>query len=44
MKKFGILILIVAMVCSAAVVSAEEWQPQRPITLIVPWAASVRQV
>ena len=38
MKKFGILILIVAMVCSAAVVSA-EWQPQRPITLIVPWAA-----
>ncbi|RJQ56158.1 MAG: tripartite tricarboxylate transporter substrate binding protein [Desulfobacteraceae bacterium] len=38
MKKAGILVLIVAMVFSAAVVSA-EWKPARPISLIVPWAA-----
>ena len=38
MKKIGILIFIVTMVFSAALVQA-EWQPNRPITLIVPWAA-----
>ncbi|MDJ0819157.1 MAG: tripartite tricarboxylate transporter substrate binding protein [Desulfobacterales bacterium] len=38
MKKVGILIVIAAMVFSAALVYA-EWQPKRPITLIVPWAA-----
>ena len=38
MKKIGVLIIIVATVFSAAFASA-EWQPQRPITLIVPWAA-----
>ena len=35
MKKIGILIVILSMVFSAAMVSA-EWQPERPITLIVP--------
>ena len=38
MKKIGILIVILSMVCSAGLASA-EWQPQRPITLIVPWSA-----
>ena len=38
MKKLGILFVIVAVVCSAAVVHA-DWKPERPITLIVPWAA-----
>lgn len=37
MKKIGVLIIIVATVFSAAFASA-EWQPQRPITLIVPLA------
>ncbi|MGD8298354.1 MAG: tripartite tricarboxylate transporter substrate-binding protein, partial [Desulfobacterales bacterium] len=38
MKKIGIFIVILSMVFAAAMVSA-EWQPKRPITLIVPWAA-----
>ena len=38
MKKIGILIVILSMVFSAAFVSA-DWQPERPITLIVPWSA-----
>ena len=38
MKKIGILIIILSMVFSVAVASA-DWQPKRPITLIVPWSA-----
>ncbi len=38
MKKTGILIVILAMVFSAAFAYA-DWKPKRPITLIVPWAA-----
>jgi len=38
MKKIGVAVVIVSMVLSAAIVQA-EWKPQRPITLIVPWAA-----
>ena len=38
MKKIGVLVAIVSVVLCAAVVQA-EWKPERPITLIVPWAA-----
>lgn len=38
MKKIGVIFLIGLFVFSAALVHA-EWQPKRPITLIVPWAA-----
>ena len=38
MKKVGFFIIIVAMVFSAGFASA-DWQPKRPITLIVPWSA-----
>lgn len=38
MKKLSILLVVTAMVFCAAAVSA-EWQPQRPISLIVPWSA-----
>jgi tripartite-type tricarboxylate transporter receptor subunit TctC len=38
MKKIGILVVILTVVFSAAIVWA-DWQPKRPITLIVPWSA-----
>jgi tripartite-type tricarboxylate transporter receptor subunit TctC len=38
MKKIGILLVMAAVVLSAALVQA-DWKPERPISLIVPWAA-----
>ncbi len=38
MKKLGVILIVFGLLFTTAVVQA-EWKPERPISLIVPWAA-----